>query len=104
MDPRIVRNKITGPMLLLIRGPLAVVDNAIYLVLADRIMVSVPHSVALMQLRFTSLCPISSREGLHLQECTHPGHTQKKSAGENLRILLNNCQLANLELVIVGRA
>src|SRR5438445_625031 len=39
---------------------------------------SSPHSVALMQLRFTSLTVVSSREDLHLQECAHAGRTTKK--------------------------
>src|SRR5438445_13341581 len=39
---------------------------------------SSPHSVALMQLRFTSLTVVSSREDLHLQECAHAGRTTEK--------------------------
>jgi len=39
---------------------------------------SSPHSVALMQLRFTSLTVVSSREDLHLQECAHAGRTKEK--------------------------
>ena len=44
---------------------------------------SFPHSVALMQLRFTSLAVISSREDLHLQECAHAGRTKKKDPSRN---------------------
>jgi len=40
---------------------------------------SFPHSVALMQLRFTSLTVISSREDLHLQECAYAGRANKKT-------------------------
>ena len=36
---------------------------------------SFPHSVTLMQLRFTSLTVTSSREDLHLRECAHAGRT-----------------------------
>ena len=36
---------------------------------------SFPHSVTLMQLRFTSFDVISLREDLHLQECAHAGRT-----------------------------
>ena len=39
---------------------------------------SFPHSVALMQLRFTSLTVTSLREDLHLQECAPAGRTKKK--------------------------
>lgn len=38
---------------------------------------SFPHSVALMQLRFTSFVVINLREDLHLQECAHAGRTRK---------------------------
>ena len=49
---------------------------------------SFPHSVALMQLRFTSLTVTSSREDLHLRECAHAGRTtKKKSASFRLRTL-----------------
>ena len=39
---------------------------------------SFPHSVTLMQLRFTSLTVVSSRRDLHPQECAHAGRTQEK--------------------------
>lgn len=38
---------------------------------------SSPRSVALTQLRFTSLTVVSSREDLHLQECARAGRTTK---------------------------
>jgi hypothetical protein len=41
---------------------------------------SFPHSVTLVQLRFTSLTVTSSREDLHLQECAHAGRTMRKRA------------------------
>ncbi len=45
---------------------------------------SFPHSVALMQLRFTSLAVVSSREDFHLQECAHAGRTKKSPAERGL--------------------
>ena len=41
--------------------------------------VSSPHSVALMQLRFTLLAVNSSQRDLHPQVCAHAGRTQKKT-------------------------
>jgi hypothetical protein len=43
---------------------------------------SFPHSVTLMQLRFTSLTVISSWPDLHQQECAHVGRTKKKPSIE----------------------
>ncbi|MCK6412134.1 MAG: hypothetical protein L6Q55_06890, partial [Azonexus sp.] len=40
---------------------------------------SSPHSVALMQLRFTSFAVINLRQDLHPQECAHAGRTSKKA-------------------------
>ncbi|MDZ4400689.1 hypothetical protein, partial [Hydrogenophaga sp.] len=34
-----------------------------------------------MQLRFTSLAVVSSREDFHLQECAHAGRTKKAPEG-----------------------
>ena len=45
---------------------------------------SFPHSVTLMQLRFTSLTVTSSREDLHLQDCAHAGRTRKKARRSGL--------------------
>jgi hypothetical protein len=36
------------------------------------------HSVALMQLRFTSFAAVSSRRDFHQQDCAHAGRTTKK--------------------------
>src|SRR5437868_11803272 len=47
---------------------------------------SSPHSVALMQLRFTSLTVVSSREDLHLQECAHAGRTTRTRARSRARV------------------
>ena len=40
---------------------------------------SSPHSVALMQLRFTSFAVINLRRDLHPQECAHAGRIKKKA-------------------------
>ncbi|KVK94875.1 hypothetical protein WJ47_00615 [Burkholderia ubonensis] len=40
---------------------------------------SSPHSVALMQLRFTSFAVTSSWRDLHPQECAHAGRTEKNA-------------------------
>jgi hypothetical protein len=42
---------------------------------------SFPHSVTLMQLRFTSLAVTSSRQDLHPQVCTHAGRTPTNGSG-----------------------
>src|SRR6266567_4925541 len=64
-------------------GPLALVSTAFYPVLVHRpaasLHASLPHSVALMQLRFTSLVVINSRWDFHPQECAHAGRTNRKA-------------------------
>ena len=59
--------------------PLALLGNAFYPVLVHRLAVSLhassPHSVALMQLRFTSFAVINLRRDLHPQECARAGRT-----------------------------
>lgn len=40
---------------------------------------SSPHSVALMQLRFTSFAVISLWRDLHPQECAHAGRTKESA-------------------------
>jgi hypothetical protein len=61
--------------------PLALVGIALYPVLVHRLAVSLhassPHSVALMQLRFTSFAVVSLRRDFHPQDCAHAGRTQK---------------------------
>ena len=67
------------------RCPLALVGIASYPVLVHRpaasIHASSPHSVALMQLRFTSLTVTSLWRDLHPQECAHAGRTTRASRG-----------------------
>ena len=64
--------------------PLALLGSAFYPVLVHRLAVSLhassPRSVALTQLRFTSLAVVSSRRDLHPQECAHAGRTMKTTA------------------------
>ncbi len=63
-------------------GPLALLGNAFYSVLVHRLAASIhaasPHSVTLMQLRFTSFAVINLRQDFHLQECAHAGRTKKR--------------------------
>ena len=63
-------------------GPLALLGNAFYPVLVHRLAASFhasfPHSVTLVQLRFTSFAVTNLRRGLHPQECTHTERTKKK--------------------------
>jgi len=65
--------------------PLALFDNAFYPVLVHRLAASIhassPHSVTLMQLRFTSFAVINSRWDFHPQECAHAGRTRKPRLG-----------------------
>ncbi len=61
--------------------PLALLGSALYPVLVHRLTASIhaasPHSVTLMQLRFTSFAVINLRRDLHPRECTHAGRTKK---------------------------
>ena len=79
--------------------PLALLGNAFYPVLVHRLAIyaprlPIPHSVALMQLRFTSLAVINLRRDLHPQECAHAGRTRKKGVEPFHTLLLP---------VVVGR-
>ena len=64
--------------------PLALLGNAFYPVLVHRLAASLhassPHSVTLMQLRFTSFAVINLRWDFHPQECAHAGRTKRKGA------------------------
>jgi hypothetical protein len=63
--------------------PLALIGRAFYPVLVHRLMASIhassPHSVTLMQLRFTSFAVVSLRRDFHPQDCAHAGRTQKRA-------------------------
>ena len=64
-------------------SPLALVHSAFYPVLVHRpaasLHASSPHSVTLMQLRFTSLAVTSSWWDSHPQEDAHAGRTKRKA-------------------------
>jgi hypothetical protein len=68
--------------------PLALIGIALYPVLVHRLAVSIhassPHSVALMQLRFTSFAVVSLRQDFHPQDCAHAGRITKSPARKNL--------------------
>jgi YD repeat-containing protein len=73
---------------------------AFYPVLVHRLEGSLhassPRSVALPQLRFTSLAVVSLREDFHLQECAHAGRTRKgpaKRRPSSLPMLLHQCDV-----------
>ena len=63
-------------------GPLALIGTALYPVLVHRpaasLPASSPHSVALMQLRFTSFAVVSSWEDFHLQACARAGRNRDR--------------------------
>ena len=76
-----------------------------FLFIGSRFMLhaSFPHSVALMQLRFTSFVVINSRRDLHPQVCAHAGRTKKKSQA-SLAFSCDSIQLiAHFARVPVGR-
>jgi hypothetical protein len=55
--------------------------------LVHRLAVSIhapPHSVTLMQLRFTSFAVVSLRQDFHPQDCAHAGRITKSPARKNL--------------------
>ena len=64
-----------------IARPLALIGTASYPVLVHRSAASIPasspHSVALMQLRFSSLAVVNLWEDFHLQACAHAGRTSE---------------------------
>ena len=59
---------------------LALIGFALYPILVHRLAVSIhassPHSVTLVQLRFTSFAVVSSRRDFHPQDCAHAGRTK----------------------------
>ena len=85
-----------------VSGPLALVGYAFYPVLVHRpaasFHASSPHSVTLMQLRFTSLAVINSREDLHLQECAHAGRTKQMPAGLSSRAFAFSMRFYNRQI------
>ena len=83
-QPPNLRRPIFGHNSFAVSCLLALIGNALYLVLVHRLAVSLdassPRSVALPQLRFTSLAVVSLRRDFHPQECAHAGRTQKRLA------------------------
>lgn len=68
----------------LARSPCSTAPSMRFLFIGSRFTLhaSSPHSVALMQLRFTSFAVTSLWRDLHPQECAHAGRTNKKSASQ----------------------
>lgn len=62
------------------RSPCLAAPSMWFLFIGSRFMLhaSFPHSVALMQLRFTLLAVTSSQRDLHPQVCAHAGRTKNK--------------------------
>ena len=80
-------------------GPLALIGTALYPVLVHRpaasLHASSPRSVALPQLRFTSLAVVSLREDFYLLECARAGRTKQKR-GPKAPFLLTHLHSAHL--------
>ncbi len=83
--------------------PLALLGSASYPILVHRLAVSLhassPRSVALPQLRFTSLAVVSSRRDFHPQECAHAGRTIKRGPKPP-----GDASAVRLASVLTGRA
>ncbi len=62
------------------RSPCSAAPSIRFLFIDSRFMLhaSSPHSVALMQLRFTSFAVINLRRDFHPQACAHAGRTNPK--------------------------
>ncbi len=76
------------------RCPLALLDCASYLVLVQRLAVSLhatsPHSIALVQLPFTSFAVANVREDFHRQDRAHAGRaTDQIVASHELSLFLS---------------
>jgi hypothetical protein len=61
------------------RSPCSAAPSIRFLSIGSQITIhaSSPHSVTLMQLRFTSFVVIDLRRDFHPQECAHAGRTKK---------------------------
>ncbi len=66
-------------------SPCSAAPSIRFLFIDSRFMLhaSSPHSVALMQLRFTSFAVINLRRDFHPQACAHAGRTNKKARCNN---------------------
>ena len=84
--------------------PLALRSSAFYPVLVHRLEASLHasslHSVALMQLRFTSFAVINLRRDLHPQECARAGRTQEKNPAEAGFLVLRHPQVPRAALYL----
>ena len=69
----------------LARSPCLAAPSMWFLFIGSRFMLhaSFPHSVALVQLRFTSLTVTSSWRDLHPQVCAHAGRTKKNAQSKD---------------------
>ena len=80
-QPPDLRSLILDPKSFAIFCSLALIGFALYPVLVHRLAVSIhasyPHSVALVQLRFTSFAVVSLRRDFHPQDCAHAGRTKE---------------------------
>ena len=70
-----------------------------FLFIGSRFMLhaSFPHSVALMQLRFTSFVVINSRRDLHPQVCAHAGRTKDTKTPLECLVLLDAAGLVTFK-------
>ncbi len=77
---------ITRASRFLARSPCLAAPSIRFLFIGSQFMLhaSSPHSVTLVQLRFTSLAVINLRRDLHPQECAHAGRTKKSSPRSEL--------------------
>ncbi|AHZ73363.1 hypothetical protein OU5_P0111 (plasmid) [Pseudomonas mandelii JR-1] len=87
-------------------GPLALIGFALYPVLVHRlaflIHASSPHSVTLMQLRFTSFAVVSSRRDFHPQACAHAGRTTKTRHRLSMTSFLSSILLSIFSCLIIS--
>ncbi len=79
------------------RSPCLAAPSIRFLFIGSQFMVhaSFPHSVTLMQLRFTSFVVINLRRDLHPQECAHAGRTQKSRLCSRLFTSIASLSIAN---------
>ena len=99
---------ITRASWLLAHSPCSAVPSIRFLFIGSQFTLhaSFPHSVTLMQLRFTSFVVTNPRRNLHPQECAHAGRSNEKAA--QMRRLVSTRQLgvylSALKRTRLGRA
>lgn len=86
---------ITRASRFLARSPCSATPSIRFLFIGSRFTLhaSSPHSVTLMQLRFTPFAVINLRRDLHPQECAHAGRTKKNGAAPRCRAVLMQVQI-----------